>query len=547
MKTKIIFQVACLVLSFFLFAQSAAFAKDEWIQVRSKNFNLIGNASEKDIRAAAIRLEQFREVLSRVLNRANFNSPVPTTVVVFKNETAFAPFRPLKADGKTDRWVGGYFQAGEDLNYIVLPTATGGDDFNTIFHEYAHFIVDNNFGREGVPPWFNEGLAEYYQTFKIDGDRKVTLGAPQTNHLALLRQNKLIPFETFFNIDDDSMHEQSDDKVELFYAQSWALMHYLINGNGGAQQKQMYRFLDLVMKNKAAKEAFAETFQTDFATMERELKNYVAQNNFTMTSIDFKSKLTFDAELQAAPLTDAEARAYLGNLLYHSYRYAEAENVLRQSLALDASNARALLTLGLVKMRQKNYTEAKKYIEQALHTDAQNYLAHYKYAYVLSREQADDDFVISYSTEAIEKMRAALKKTIELKPDFAEAYNLYAFINLVQNRQIDEGIEFERKALALAPANQWYQIRLAELLMRKKDFPAARALADKVFETPSNKSLKDYAQSTLKSINDFERQLSEAKNKNVPTATTYLIYDMETEKPPSEEELARRREKLKLE
>nr|MBA2620296.1 tetratricopeptide repeat protein [Acidobacteriota bacterium] len=267
----------------------------------------------------------------------------------------------------------------------------------------------------------------------------------------------------------------------------------------------------------------------------------------TMTSIDFKSKLTFDAELQAAPLTDAEARAYLGNLLYHSYRYAQAENVLRQSLALDASNARALLTLGLVKMRQKNYTEAKKYIEQVLHTDAQNYLAHYKYAYVLSREQADDDFVISYSTEAIEKMRAALKKTIELKPDLAEAYNLYAFINLVQNRQIDEGIEFERKALALAPANQWYQIRLAELLMRKKDFPAARALADKVFETPSNKSLKDYAQSTLKSINDFERQLAEAKNKNVPTATTYLIYDMETEKPPSEEELARRREKLKLE
>ncbi len=547
MKTKIIFHLACLLLPLFLFAQSAAFAKDEWLQVRSKNFNLIGNASEKDIRAAATRLEQFREVLRRVLNRANFNSPISTTVVVFKNEAAFAPYRPLKADGKSDKWVGGYFQSGDDVNYIVLP-ATGGDDFNTIFHEYTHFIVDNNFGRAGVPPWFNEGFAEYYQTFKIEGERKVTLGAPQTNHLELLRQNKLIPFETFFDIDDDSMHEQSDAKVELFYAQAWVLMHYLINGSGGARQKQMYKFLDLVTKNKVAKDAFTEAFQIDYATMEKELKNYVAQNNFTVTSIDFKSKLTFDNQLQSAPLSEADARAYLGDLLYHTNRYAEAENVLRQSLSLEAGNARALLALGLVKMRQKNYAEAKKYLEQALQNDAQNYLTQYKYAYILSREEMDDDdYVISYGAEAVEKMRAALKKTFELKPDFAEAYNLYAFISLVQNRQIDEGIEFERKALALAPGNQWYQIRLAELFMRKKDFAAARALADKVFETATEKSLKSYAQNTLKSIGDYERQIAEAKGRNVPTATTYLIYDMETEQPPSEEELARRRGKLKLE
>ncbi|MEP6849842.1 MAG: hypothetical protein ABI999_13380 [Acidobacteriota bacterium] len=31
-------------------------AKDEWLQVRSKNFFLIGNASEKEIRKVATRL-----------------------------------------------------------------------------------------------------------------------------------------------------------------------------------------------------------------------------------------------------------------------------------------------------------------------------------------------------------------------------------------------------------------------------------------------------------------------------------------------------------
>ena len=37
-------------------------AKDTWTSVRSKNFLLVGNASEKEIRQVGVRLEQFREV-----------------------------------------------------------------------------------------------------------------------------------------------------------------------------------------------------------------------------------------------------------------------------------------------------------------------------------------------------------------------------------------------------------------------------------------------------------------------------------------------------
>ena len=37
----------------------AAFADDEWIEVKSDNFFLIGNAKEKEVRNVAVRLEQF--------------------------------------------------------------------------------------------------------------------------------------------------------------------------------------------------------------------------------------------------------------------------------------------------------------------------------------------------------------------------------------------------------------------------------------------------------------------------------------------------------
>src|SRR5215210_1706245 len=92
--------------------QSETFAKDTWTSVRSKNFFLVGNASEKEIKRVATRLEQFRDVLSRLLNKANLTSSTPTTVVVFKSRSAYAPFAPPNTAG--------YFQPGPDMNYIAL-------------------------------------------------------------------------------------------------------------------------------------------------------------------------------------------------------------------------------------------------------------------------------------------------------------------------------------------------------------------------------------------------------------------------------------------
>ena len=108
--------VAALVL---LLAAQAAAAKDTWTSVRSRNFFLVGNASEKEIRQVATRLEQFRDVFTKLFPKVNFNTPIPTTVVVFKNDGAYKPFKPV-VDGKVDE-VAGYFQPGDDVNYITPP------------------------------------------------------------------------------------------------------------------------------------------------------------------------------------------------------------------------------------------------------------------------------------------------------------------------------------------------------------------------------------------------------------------------------------------
>jgi len=208
-------------------------AKDNWISLRTKNFFLIGNANEKEIRQVALKLEQFREAFTIIFPKIRFNSAVPTTVVVFKSNSSYAPFKP-------NANTAGYFQPGPDVNYITLTTDVGNNDpdaikltgsqdaFTVIFHEYTHLLVNNTF--ENAPLWFNEGLAEYYSTFKMADDQKFALGTPIGNHVYLLRDSKMLPLQTLFAVDHKSPHYNESRKQGIFYAQSWALLHYMLIG-----------------------------------------------------------------------------------------------------------------------------------------------------------------------------------------------------------------------------------------------------------------------------------------------------------------------------
>src|SRR5262245_28342278 len=99
----------------FLFT-SAAEAADKWLSVETKNFLLVGNSSESQIRRVGRTLEQFREGFATIFPAVRNQSPIGTTVVVFKDDTSFKPFKPLY-EGKPAN-LSGYFQSARDVNFI---------------------------------------------------------------------------------------------------------------------------------------------------------------------------------------------------------------------------------------------------------------------------------------------------------------------------------------------------------------------------------------------------------------------------------------------
>ena len=472
-------------------------AKDTWVSVRTKNFLMLGNASEKEIRRVALKLEQFREAFTNLFPNIRFNTPVPTTVIVFKSDSSYAPFKP----GPN---VAGYFQSGQDVNYITLTTEVRGqqDPFTVIFHEYTHLLVNNTF--PNAPVWFNEGLAEYYSTFSISDDQKFVLGIPITSHVLRLRESRMLPLKTLFEVTPKSPYYNERDKQTIFYAQSWALMHYLIIGKKAGQVEQLGKFLRSLDAKAPMDQAFQQAFGVPFETMEKELRNYVSGNQYYSLSARFQKKLEIDTSAQAVPLTEAEVQAYLGDLLLHSHR-KDAYTYLEKALQLDPNLAMAHASLGMAYFREGKVDEAHASLERAVAANSQNYLAHYYYAYTLSRSGPGDGLTVAgYPPDVAARIREHLEKAISLRPDYPESYSLLAFISLVTRKGVDESIASLKKISTSLPGRQDLTLMLAQLYLEKGEGKLARELLEQVLKSNANDQVRRDALGLLSQLSSFE-------------------------------------------
>jgi len=512
MKRLAFLLAVTLCLSLVVSQPTTVFAKDNWVSVRTKNFFMIGNTGEKEIRQVGLKLEQFREVFTRLFPKMRFNTPVPTTVVVFKSHSSYAPFKPHANTA-------GYFQAGQDVNYITLTTELDGrqDPFNVIFHEYTHLLVNNTF--ENAPLWFNEGLAEYYSTFKMTDDRKVELGYPISSHVYLLRDNKMLPLRTLFEVDHKSPHYNESKKQGIFYAQSWALMHYLLIGKA-EKVEQLAKFLELQNADVPMDQAFQESFGVPYEAMEKDLRNYVKQSRYNVINGHFENKLQLDTNTQATPLTEAEAQAYLGDLMLHSYR-KDAYTYLQKALKLDPNLGMAHASLGMAYFREGKVDEARASLERAVALNSQNYLAHYYYAFTLSRTTPESEPVAAYTPEFAKKIREHLQKAIALRPDYPESYNLLGFVSLVSGENMPEAIDSLKKALSASPGRHDFSFTLAQLYARSGDYKTARQMLEQLTKSNAEEYLRQNSQMLLNQIRGIqERENTYVDQLKKPSTTT---------------------------
>jgi tetratricopeptide (TPR) repeat protein len=467
-------------------------AADKWLSVRSKNFLLVGNASESSIRRVDRTLEEFRAGFALLFPGIAQQAPPPITVVVFKDDAAFRPFKPLY-QGKPAN-VAGYFQSGQDVNFIALTGDT--ETPRVIYHEFVHSLTKDT--TTPLPPWAGEGLAEVYSTFEIASNGKeMLLGRAIGEHLQTLQTSSL-PLTSLFAVNHASPEYNEQSKQGIFYAESWALLHYLMLANDRQREPQLATFLNSLSNGKTIDENFREAFQADPATFERELQDYVRRFTFPAVRFKLQSKIDFDRDVEVTPLTEAQAQAYLGDLLAHMGRDDAAETQLKKAISLDPNFGPSYASLGLLRVRQGKSDEALEFLTRAVEADTTNYMVHYDYAYMLQVVDATNKAASRESR--LQLMREHLKKAIELAPDYAPAYDMLGYVALVSGSEMPETEELLKKALNASPGKRLLRLRLTELMLANNETLAARVTVSSLKNVTDDDAVQRRAQNMLDQI-----------------------------------------------
>src|SRR5829696_7191944 len=318
--------------------------RETWRSVRTNNLLVIGNADAEKLRQVAAWLEFFHSAFARLVSRNVLNSSVPTTVIIFRDDASFTPFKPLYQGRPIN--VSGFFQAGEDVNYIAISLdPRDKDPYGTAFHEYVHLHVKDNI--PNAPLWLNEGLAELYESLAFSGGDAL-IGTHHHGYVSLLRQVELLPLKTLFSIGPDSPHYNEQDKVGIFYGESWALVHYLMLGDR-AQQDQFKQFIQRVGRGDDVAKAIESAYGITLDTLETELQSYVRRGNIRaqrITGVDNPQTYGAYTATQRSALTDSEAFYYLADLSLHLGRNEVAERAFKEVIAKEPGFLPAHAALG---------------------------------------------------------------------------------------------------------------------------------------------------------------------------------------------------------
>ena len=484
-----------------LAAPNLAFAKakDEpkWIEVHTAHFSVITDAGEKRGREVALRMEQMRAVFGQLLLKKKVTMSVPITVISLKSDKQYGKVAPAKQS-----MAGGFYVPGPDRVYIVL-NLFETDPWRAVAHPLAHYFLNYNY-----PPaqgWFDEGLAEYFGSIQID--KQVGMGgdpelAPEWHEDIFdeVRRDPNVPqsltqlvsspvwlsMVDLFTMKHDGSGTREGTHNTLYYAQSWIVVHYLLNQH---KLPEAGTYFDLVLNQKVPVEkAMVQAFDMSPAQMEDAVKTYFKSLGGLGIALDQSKKpivdpvniqqpdhfaVPFDVDdigMAVSAVTDEEARAVIDDVMARVPEHRDQGlRDLQQLTADPKDNEAAHRALARDDLRQKRFEAAADELEKATELNPRDpWIWYYRAALKYQKAQATRT-----EMQGLANMMQDLRAVADWYPELADAYNMLGMAR-VEGGGINSALEAQRQAIALAPRNVEYQFNLGQIYLAGKKWDLAR-------------------------------------------------------------------------
>ena len=473
---------------------------DAWIRVDTAHLTLFSDASEEATLEIGRRMEQFRAVLARLGPDLSPDSPLPTWVFVFKDEAAFRPYKLLQKGRHAGMPanVDGFFVQEEDGNFIGVNATSERSPWPVIYHEYFHFFLGNNF--DDIPLWFNEGMAQCYSTFRMESGA-VVIGGRLENQAEWLRLHPLMPLARLQSITFDSPDYHEQGSQETFYAQSWAMVHYLLWGparpaEGGAG------FLHALKRGTGLKEALAPLTTAADPDLEQHVAAYIRKSRYALSVMKHET-VPFDQAARAAPVERAELLYRLGDFLLHveTDRAREAQEHLEEAIRIDPRLAAAHADLGRILAGRRLHAEAQAEFEKAIALEPANPAWSLAYGYALI-DQAMPSHVTEIHLGAslppeIARARALFQAATRAAPGVAEAWAGLGSTYLYDPGDLAPGIAALERAWRAMPTRIDIAHNLAELCAHAGQRARAQELIERVLERSEDPEMRAAGRSIL--------------------------------------------------
>jgi hypothetical protein len=524
--------LTAMLLGVFLSPSAPAAEPSPWREIHSTHYTVITDAGEKKGTEVALRFEQMRAVFALLLMKERLNEPVPLTIVAFKNDKNYYQSAPLRQGQPID--VSGFLLPGEDRNFIVL-NLFEQESWCAVAHDFALLLLNYNYPR--VPGWFDEGLAEYFSSIRLDDKNYEIGGDPElhsvfTQDLLKNRAEVLNPPKSLTELlsgqvwlalpDLVTMKHDTSTFTEgthhtLFYAQSWMVMHYLLHEK---KLPETGTYFDLVENQHVpVEEAIQKAYGVTAAQFDQAVKDYFHSLTPLFVALD-ASKQAFshpdppqvyqfpeivgpDARtITAKVLPEKDASALTAGVRIRIPDRREAGLLELQALATapdptaakpdrekeknqdDKNNALLVTAVGNEiahralawdHLERKEFDAAAEELADASALNPRDMWIRY-YLSVLKYRVAQSKHA---QIVGLPNMMQDLHAVLEWYPEFAEAYNLLAVAHIEGGGPV-AAMQAERAAMQLSPRNQQYVYNMAEIHIADKKWDAARALLERL-------------------------------------------------------------------
>lgn len=371
-----------------------ASAADQWIRVTTPHFELLTTAGDKKAREAILYFEQVRSFFLQA-SPSKRVPEFPLRIIAFRSEKQYKPYR-------VNETAAAYYTGSHDRDYIVMQDIQP-EHYPIAIHEYTHLIIRHS--GLNIPLWMNEGWADLFSTLRPMGNKAVA-GELIPGRVQTVLTSQWIPLSVLAGVDHSSPLYNERNRANNFYSESWVLMHMLFLGK--RYSPHFGQFVEAIHSGKSLAEASQAALGVPADELEKDLHAYLTGNQLFAAVFPVKlDKSAEEAVITELPQFDADMA--LADVLSMIRKPDEARAAYERLAAENPGRPEVEESLGYLSWQTGDRAGAREHFSKAVGAGDKNPQMCYHYA-GLAEESGDHA-----------QAMAALRRAVELKPDYVEA------------------------------------------------------------------------------------------------------------------------------